>query len=73
MITVAKGIEKEKVLTLEDMGCGDSFVILVPNWDDVYLMCDNDTFVEISTGETYDVYDNKYLPVRKFDFTLVEK
>lgn len=73
MITIAKGIKKEDVLTLEDMDCGDSFVILVPDWDEVYLMCDNDTFVEISTGETYDVRDYKHFPVCEFDFTLVEK
>lgn len=73
MITVSKGIEKEKILTLEDMAYGDSFVILVSNWDGVYLMCDNDLFVNISTGSTYDVAGNECLPVRKFDFTLIEK
>ena len=73
MITITKGIEKEKVLTLEDLGCGDSFAILVSDWDGVYLMCDNSSFVDISTGETYDVNDNLTLPVQKFDFTLIEK
>ena len=73
MITVSKGIGKEKTLTLEDIAYGDSFVILVSNWDGVYLMCDNDSFVDISTGITYNVADNECFPVRKFDFVLVEK
>lgn len=73
MITITKEIEKEKVLTIEDMGDGDSFVILVSDWDGVYLMCDNDSFVDISTGGTYDVAGNERLPVQKFDFILIEK
>lgn len=73
MITITKEIEKEKVLTIEDLGYGDSFVILVYDWDSVYLMCDNAEFVDISTGITYDRDDNKCLPVRKIDFSLIEK
>lgn len=73
MITIAKEIEKEKVLTVGDMGCGDSFIILISGWYDVYLMCNDNKFVEISTGEVYEVYDYENLPVRKVDFTLVEK
>ena len=73
MITVSKGIEKENILTIEDMAYGDSFVILAFDWDSVYLMCDNAEFVDITTGITYDVDGNRYLPVRKFDFTLIEK
>ena len=73
MITITKEIEKEKVLTVEDVAYGDSFIILAFDWDSVYLMCDNAEFVDIATGITYDVDYNRQLPVRKFDFTLVEK
>lgn len=75
MITIAKEIEKEKILTFSDMYCGDSFIILEHGWSDVYLMCDNGTFVNISTGATYNVNSNNYknLSVLKLDFTLVKK
>lgn len=73
MITIAKGIEKERILTVASVHCGDTFVILAQDWEGVYLMCDNGTFVEISTGETSDVYGNQHLPIRNIDFTLVKK
>lgn len=73
MITVTKQIEKEKVLTVDDMECGNSFIILISGWDSVYLMCNTGNFVEISTGDVYSAYDNMDLPVREIDFTLIEK
>lgn len=72
MISV-ENIQKEEILTVENLCEGDTFIILAKYFDNPFIMTDTDFFVDLIDGTTYntDQYCNR--PVRKIDFKLVQK
>lgn len=71
MITL-KEMNKEDVLTVDSLKEGDTFTILLEEWDSVYLMTDDEIYVDVTTGFTYSAYEYSALPIHKVDFVLTQ-